>query len=109
MSGASRSHRFRPDGRPQPHLRDEGVIDGLRLDEQRVYAPRLGAQQVPEHTGYVIPGGWPPTDEQRAAAKMRDAAFVLVLRAWLLRKRAERVIAETKETPRETPRRAQPK
>jgi hypothetical protein len=30
---------------------------------------------------------WPPTSEERAAAKMRDAAFLLLLRAWLLRER----------------------
>jgi len=53
----------------------------------------------------VAPESWPPTDEQRAAAKMREAAFLLVLRAWLLRKRAERLMAESEDAPR----RAQPK
>ena len=33
---------------------------------------------------------WPPTHEERVVAKMRDAAFVIALRAWLLA-RAERV------------------
>src|SRR5262249_25508494 len=32
--------------------------------------------------------GWPTTDEERAAAKMSEASFVLVLRAWLLRTRS---------------------
>jgi len=57
-----------------------------------------------DDTGRMVPESWPPTDDQRAAAKMRDAAFLLVLRAWLLRKRAERLTAETEDT-----RRAQPK
>jgi len=39
----------------------------------------------------ATPAGWPPTDEEHAAAKMRDATFVLVLRTWLLQKRVERL------------------
>jgi len=35
---------------------------------------------------------WPPSDEERAVAKMRDAAFIIALRAWLLRAHAEREV-----------------
>ena len=47
------------------------------------------------------PVGWPPSDHERAAAKMRDAAFVVVLRAWLLRKRAERLLASAEDAARQ--------
>ena len=43
----------------------------------------------------MAPRNWPPTAEERAEAKMREATFLLVLRAWLLRKRTERMF-ETK-------------
>ena len=45
-------------------------------------------------TRRVAAASWPPTDEERGAAKMRDGAFLLLLRARLLRKRAEGVDAE---------------
>jgi hypothetical protein len=31
---------------------------------------------------------------------MRDAAFVILLRAWLLRKRAEELLADVEEAPK---------
>jgi len=48
----------------------------------------------------VAPEHWPPTDRERAAARMRDAAFVVVLRAWLLRRRAERLVTEAESDPK---------
>ena len=30
---------------------------------------------------------WPPTSLERAGAKMREAAFLVMLRAWLLHRR----------------------
>ena len=51
----------------------------------------------------MAPDGWPPKDHERAAAKMRDDAFVLVLRAWLLRKRAEDLVARAKGAPEQRP------
>jgi len=35
---------------------------------------------------------WPPTNEEGAVAKMRDAAFVIALREWLVRRHAEREV-----------------
>ena len=44
--------------------------------------------------------GWPPTAEERAAAKMRDAAFLVALRARVMRRRVERLLADdAKRTP----------
>ena len=47
----------------------------------------------------MVPADWPPTRDERAAAKMRDAAFVLLLRAWLLQKRVERVQRDDRSQP----------
>jgi len=51
----------------------------------------------------LAPAGWPPTDDERAAAKMREAAFVLMLRAWLLRKRVEDLTAGERRPTRRPP------
>jgi len=48
----------------------------------------------------VAPDAWPPSAQERAAARMRDAAFVIVLRAWLLRKRAEELLANVEDAPK---------
>ena len=48
----------------------------------------------------MLPDSWPPSAQERAAARMVDAAFVILLRAWLLRKRAEQLLADIEEAPK---------
>ncbi len=52
----------------------------------------------------MVPDSWPPSAQERAAARMRDAAFVILLRAWLLRKRAEQLVADVEDTPKKSAR-----
>jgi hypothetical protein len=44
---------------------------------------------------------WPPTEEEQALAKKRDMTFAMLLRAWLLRRRAAQLLADTRRAVKE--------
>ena len=50
--------------------------------------------------------GAPSDEQEQPVAKMRDMTFAMLLRAWLLRHRAARVVGEARGRVKEPPRAA---